>query len=72
MEAALMLHDRDLELAWERWSRGTSLLTIATDLGVSASSLHEQLQDYLERRVEERRVRSEPTPIKGVRVKGAA
>jgi len=42
------MHPKDLALMWERWAKGESLFDIATSIGVSASTLHQELQHYLD------------------------
>ena len=42
------MHPKDLALVWERWSRGESLLDIAAEFGVLVSTLHQELQGFLD------------------------
>ena len=48
------MHPKDLALIWERWSKGEGLFDLATEFGVSASRLHQELQGYLAGKVRDR------------------
>jgi hypothetical protein len=63
LEEAIMLPRHDLALAWERWCGGETLLTIASDLGVSCSQLHDQLQGYLDGLIVEKRRTASHTSV---------